>query len=71
MTNHHNRRRWAIDQQKQARRAYVAAQPERDAKDAARLLELRKLAVALDGHSHMASTLAAVRAEIDRLSAPG
>jgi hypothetical protein len=69
MTNHQSRRRWAIDQQKKARASYAAAQPERDAKNAARLLELQKLAVALDGHPNMSSTLAAVRAEIDRLSA--
>jgi hypothetical protein len=67
MTNHQNRRRWAIDQQKQARDAFAAAQPERDAREAARLLELQKLADALDGHPNMASTLAAVRGEIKRL----
>jgi hypothetical protein len=68
MTNAQNRKRWAIGQQKQAREAYAAAQPERDAKDAARLLELRKLAALLEDHPNMISTLTAVRGEIERLT---
>ena len=67
MTGYQSRRRWAIKQQEAARAAFTAAQPSAENANAARLLQLRKLAEMLAGDPNMASALAAVRAEIARL----
>lgn len=67
MTNHGNRQRWAINQKKRARSAFIAGLPSVEDANAARLTELRKLADMLEGDPNMASTLNAVQAEIARL----
>lgn len=62
-----NRARWARDQKAMARARFAATiQPEQER--AERLATLQALADAMEGQPHMAPTLAAVRAEIARLT---
>ncbi len=67
---YYNARRWAVSQRQQVlARATENSSDRLREQEAKRLAELKALASSLKAFPHMASQLAAVRAEISRLEA--
>ena len=64
-----NRARWSRDQKAQASDNFAAELPTVSKVRAWRIAELRQLATMMEDRPHMASTLAAVRAELAKLEA--